>query len=72
MIPASMEIFIAPRSGIKDVLYSSDCLSKISQHGILTIRIRLSFMDFATLIAKDTSEPVAKKTSSGFSQSITE
>ena len=70
VIPASNEIFIAPRLGIIESLYSLDWASNNSQHGILTTLTLLSFINFDTSKARLTSEPVAKKINSGLSSSL--
>ena len=68
VIPASIVIFRQRRSGMIDFLYFSDCLSKISKQGMLTTRTFLSLNRSAVSIARDTSEPVAIKTRSGWSE----
>ena len=72
VIPASNVTFRQPLGGINSLLYLSDCISNISIHGILIIRIFLSDIIFAVSIANDNSEPVAIKMISGLpSQSLT-
>ena len=65
-MPASIVIFKQRRSGMIDFLYSSDCLSKISTQGMLITRTFLSLKRSAVSKARDTSEPVAIKTRSGW------